>query len=136
MSDSCDPEVYKDGVTVFLTNTIRTASMEAWVQEIAKVSGQKVDWHWGCGRAEMLALGDLNRVRKAILQTRHMHDQGYLDALNELPASFRDNEEQSQKQIDGIWRYNQDENGLFRTLCSKCPGECRPQNHAGWDPTK
>lgn len=132
--ERCDQEVYDKGETVFLTNSIRTPDMEAWVQAVAKESGQRVDWRYGCGRAEMLTLGDLNAVRKAILKTSAMHDAGYEKAIKELGDMFDD--DHIVHQLRGIWEYNRRENGLFRHTCSKCPGECFPQRHAGWDPTQ
>lgn len=134
-TEKCDPKIYKEGETVFLSNTIRSVDMEEWVQAIAKESGQPVDWRYGCGRAEMLALGNLNKVRKAILKLKDMHDRGYVKAIKELGSEMFDDEFVA-KQIEGIWEYNRNTNGLFRNTCSKCPGECRGQNHAGWDPTR
>lgn len=131
--EHCDQKIYENGETVFLTNSIRTPDMETWVQAVAKESGQPVDWCYGCGRAEMLALGDLNRVRKAIIKTAALHDAGYAKAIQEL--KLFDKEDVTQ-QLNGIWEYNRRENGLFRNTCSKCSGECRAQNHAGWDPTQ
>lgn len=131
-TDRCDPKIYEGGTTVFLTHTIPSAGMEKWVQAIAKESGQPVDWRYGCGRAEMLALGDLNRVRKAIIKLRETHDDLYFHAVKELGDMFTD--KIIQERIEGIWEYNRNTNGLFRNTCSKCPGECRGQNHAGWNP--
>lgn len=131
MNDRCDEEIYNHGRTVFLTHTLSSVDMESWVQAIAKESGQKVDWHWGCGRAEMLAVGDLNRVRKAILKFKDMHDEAFADAIVDIFSP-----DYIKRQIEGIWEYNRSQYGLFRTYCSKCPGECYPQNHAGWDPTQ
>jgi len=130
----CNQEIYDHGHTVFLTHTISSVLMEEWTQAVAKESDQNVDWHWGCGRAEMLAVGDLNRVRKAIIKLAHMHDDAYTEAVQELGDLF--SEKDIKAQLAGIWEHNRREYGLFRNICSKCPGECRPQNHAGWDPTQ
>lgn len=108
--ERCDQEVYEKGETVFLTNTIRTPDMEAWVQAVARESGQRVDWRYGCGRAEMLALGDLNAVRKAILKTAAMHDAGYTKAIQKFGDLF--NDEHISHQLKCIWEYNRQENGL------------------------
>lgn len=108
--DRCEQEIYDKGETVFLTNSIRTPKMEAWVQAVAKESGQKVDWRYGCGRAEMLALGDLKRVRQAIIKTAAMHDAGYTEAIKELGDMF--NDEHIKHQLKGIWEYNRTNNGL------------------------
>ena len=132
MSNQCDPEVYQDGTEMFMTNTISSDDMEDWVKMIAADSGQRVDWCYAMGRAHILALGDLNRVKKSILKNRKVHDEGYTKAVREIPGNETEN---VSRQIDGIWEYNYQNRGLFRTWCSKCPGACLPQNHAGWDPT-
>lgn len=70
----CDDEVYKRGTSVFVTDSISSNRMERWVQQVAKLSGQRVDWHFSGGRANVLALGDLGRVRTAIEQLMPLHD--------------------------------------------------------------
>ena len=132
ISERCNQEIYDRGHTVFLTHTLSSADMEEWTQAIAKESDQNVDWHWGCGRAEMLAVGDLNRVRKAIIKLRDMHDRAYAEACRDLGF----NDAHIQRQLKGIWHVNRTSYGLFFNTCSKCPGECMAQNHAGWDPTQ
>lgn len=130
--DRCDQEVYDKGTVVFLTNTIRSARMEEWVQAIAQHCGQKVDWHQFAGRSVMKALGDLHRVRKAIIHFKDMHDQFLMEALQAL--RFQDDE--NKDYVQGIWEYNYREYDLWSYVCSKCQGRCMPQNHAGWDPTQ
>lgn len=130
--DSCDTEVYEKGTVVFLTNTIGSARMEEWVKNIAQHSGQRVDWHYFGGRGVVKALGDLHRVRKAIISLKEMHDQFLLEALKEL--RFHDDE--NVEYAAGIWEYNYREYDLWSYVCSKCQGRCMPQNHAGWDLTK
>ena len=101
MSDECDPEVYKNGTQVFLTNTIRSQDIETWVQKIAADSGQKVDWHFYAGRAVVLAIGDLEKVQQAILKNKNMHDEFYAKE-SELYMPDSDHS----RRIEGIWRYN------------------------------
>lgn len=127
----CDQEVYDKGEVVFLTNTIRSVRMEEWVQEIVKQSGQRVDWHQFAGRCVVKALGDLHRVRKAIIRLKDMHDQFLTEAMNEL-RSFDD--DHIKRYTSGIWEYNYKEYDLWSYVCSKCQGRCNPQNHAGWQP--
>lgn len=134
MSNRCDPEIYEHGEQIFMTNTISSDDMENWVQLIAKESGQKVDWCYAMGRAHILALGDIDRVRKFILKNRQFHDEGYTKAVGDISSSHWDGE-MTKRQLEGIWEYNYNNRGLFRNWCSKCPGQCFPQNHAGWDPT-
>lgn len=101
MSDECDPEVYKNGTQVFMTNTIKSQDIETWVQKIASDSGQKVDWHFYAGRAVVLAIGDLKKVQQAILDNKNMHDKYYADEAEVyMPGSDHS------RRIEGIWRYN------------------------------
>ncbi len=70
----CDPEIYKSGEVVFVTNTIPSNAMEQWVRAVAKESGQPVDWHFVGGRAVVLALGNTLRVKVAIRTLLPEHD--------------------------------------------------------------
>lgn len=100
MSDKCDPEVYENGTSVFVTHTIRAVDIEVWVQKIAKDSGQKVDWHYSGGRAQILALGDLVKVRAAIQSNRPTHDTLMRQEIQSLKLGQLD------EYIDGVWHYN------------------------------
>ena len=131
--DQCNQEVYDKGTVVFLTNTIRSVRVEEWVQAIAKESGQPVDWHQFAGRAVVKALGDLHKVRKAIVKLRDMHDEGYIEAIMELQCF---NSEYAKEGARKIWEQNCRDYDLWSYTCSKCQGRCMPQNHAGWDPTQ
>lgn len=62
----CDDEVFEKGHVVFLGDGVSSNRMEAWVQEVAKESGQRVDWHFVGGRATVKALGDLEKVQHAL----------------------------------------------------------------------
>lgn len=62
----CDPEIFCNGDVVFRTDTIPSNAMEDWVREVARKSGQKVDWCYQGGIAFVLALGDIDAVKKAI----------------------------------------------------------------------
>jgi hypothetical protein len=100
MSDRCDPEIYKNGVEVFVTHTIRAADIEIWVQKIAQDSGQKVDWHYSSGRAQILALGDIAKVREAIISNRPTHDALMRQEIQSLKLGQLD------EYIEGVWHYN------------------------------
>ena len=78
----CDEEVYLKGEIVFITNTIASGKIEAWVEGLRQQSGQKVDWHWMGGRAVIRALGNIQSVRDAIVHQMSMHD----DLFNEATA--------------------------------------------------
>lgn len=80
----CDPEIYRNGHGVFMTSTIPSNAMEGWVRRFAALSGQPVDWHFLGGRAVVLALGDLARVREAIETLLPQHDELFLAACESL----------------------------------------------------
>lgn len=54
----CDPAVYSRGGSFMMTHTIRMWMVEAFVKAVAEISGQKCDWHYVGGRANILVLGD------------------------------------------------------------------------------
>lgn len=70
----CNHDIYKNGTLVFVSHTIGSAQMERWVKKVAEKSEQQVDWHFAGGRACVLALGDLQRVRDTILEMLPEHD--------------------------------------------------------------
>ena len=72
---ACAAEVYKNGALVMITHSIPANALEAWVKTVAEQSGQAVDWHFAGGRACILALGDLERVRAAIEALLPEHDE-------------------------------------------------------------
>lgn len=78
----CDPEIFKRGEMVFMTHTIPSNAMEGWVRQVAERSKQRVDWHFAGGRACVLALGDLDAVRKAIEELMPEHDRLYKAACS------------------------------------------------------
>lgn len=55
--DRCDPEVFSKGQSLAGLDAW-TKDAEPWVQEVARRSGQRVDWHYSGGIAHVLVLGD------------------------------------------------------------------------------
>lgn len=84
----CDPEILSKGTPVFMTHTIDAKSMEAWVQAVASESGQRVDWSFVAGRAIVRAIGDLNKVRAAMLKLKPWHDLAYRRARAKITGVF------------------------------------------------
>ena len=80
----CDQKIFKKGEVLFVTHTIPSNSMEEWVQNVAKDSGQSVDWHFMGGRAVVLAIGDLNKVRNSMRKLMPDHDHRYNTACEYL----------------------------------------------------
>lgn len=102
MSDKCDSEVFEHGTQVFLTHTLAAADVETWVQKIAADSGQKVDWHYAGGRANVLTTGDTKLVKQAIANNRELHDEFYRKAVEQ----YKDSEMINLNVLHGIWKYN------------------------------
>lgn len=80
----CDAEILKNGQQVFVTHSIPSEQIEAWVKRVAEKSGQPVDWGYCCGRAVVWALGDLDKVADAIRDLMPEHDK----LLDEAYASY------------------------------------------------
>lgn len=124
---SCDKDIYENGETIFLTNTIHSTDMEAWIVKVREKCGQKVDWFMFGGRPVVKALGNIHSVRKAMVELKKMHDDGYKKAIGEL---LRGNSlEDLEDMAWGIWMYNIREYGFDSYLCLKCRGVCVPGNH-------
>lgn len=66
---SMDQEVYRNGTTVAVVAGPRPWFIERWVEELRRLSGQRVDWHFAGGRARVAALGDVAAVRAAVEAT-------------------------------------------------------------------
>lgn len=80
----CNPKIFRDGTMVFMTHTIPSNAMEGWVKKVAKLSKQPVDWHFSGGRACVLALGDLAKVKAAIEKLMPEHDRLYDEASKRI----------------------------------------------------
>ena len=64
----CDDEVFRKGIHVATWPSWGANCVEAFVQRIAELSGQRVDWHYAAGRVIVKALGDITKVMKTIEQ--------------------------------------------------------------------
>ncbi|MEK7545493.1 MAG: hypothetical protein AAB554_00275 [Patescibacteria group bacterium] len=80
----CDQDIYENGEHVFTTDTIPPNAMDGWVKKVAKLSGQRVDWHFVGGRAVVRALGDITKIKKAIAKLMPEHDRLHLDACRKI----------------------------------------------------
>jgi hypothetical protein len=72
MSDlaPCNAAIYSKGKAV-LTFALGADSTESWVRALAKLSKQRVDWHYLAGYAVVKVLGDERKVRNAIHDSLH-----------------------------------------------------------------
>lgn len=52
----CNPDIFKHGSPVFLLDA-RSLPAENWVQDLAKKTGVRMDWHYSGGIAQVLFLG-------------------------------------------------------------------------------
>ncbi len=59
----CNPDIFKNGSPVFLLDA-RSVAAEGWVQDLAKKTGVRMDWHYSGGIAQVLFLGtEADRAR-------------------------------------------------------------------------
>lgn len=67
MSDRCDREIFENGAPLLLADTGPVGGakkFEVWVQELARLSGQRVDWHYSGGIAQVLFIGCRDKLVK------------------------------------------------------------------------
>jgi hypothetical protein len=83
----CNEDIYASGTLVMMTHTIGSEQMERWVKKVAERSGQPVDWHFAGGRACILALGDLEKVRSAIQDLLPEHNDIQRQAAEDILPS-------------------------------------------------
>ena len=63
----CDPEVYEKGrVVAVIGSWVYSEVIEAYVNRVARESGQRLDWHYFAGAAVIKAIGDLEKVDKVM----------------------------------------------------------------------
>ena len=65
----------------FITHSIPPRFLEIWVNEVARLSGQKVDWHFGPGGANIFFVGDEAAVVAALRKLKPKHDALFNDAV-------------------------------------------------------
>ena len=69
----CDREVFEKGQPLLAADTGvvgGAAIFESWVQDLAKLSGQRIDWHYSGGIAQVLFIGDRAAIIEAIDQLK------------------------------------------------------------------
>ena len=94
--DRCNQYVFKNGHAICALDA-RMWAAESWVQKVAELSGAQVDWHYSGGIANVLYIGDYERVLRAIralepelngriLRVFEPEAHGLYRAGDELPA--------------------------------------------------
>ena len=78
----CDQDIFKNGEVMLITDTIPSKKVEPWVQLIAEMSGQRVDWHLYAGRIVVKGLGDMTKAYAAMEALMPLHDALREEALN------------------------------------------------------
>jgi hypothetical protein len=63
--EPCNEDVFKKGYGICTLNACSIRA-EEWVQAVAKESGQKVDWHYSGGIANVLYTGQYDKVLAAV----------------------------------------------------------------------
>lgn len=61
-----DQEIYLNGTIIVLIEGVHANVLEKWVQKVARVSGQRVDWHSYARWATVKALGDIEKVKQTV----------------------------------------------------------------------
>ncbi len=70
----CDQDVFKNGKPLLWADTGAVGGaniFEDWILKIRKRSGQQIDWHYSGGVAQVLYLGDLDKINEAIQTVPH-----------------------------------------------------------------
>lgn len=61
-------DLIQDGTLVFMIKEWESDYVREFCQLVAMNSGQKVGWHVSCGRTCVVGLGDLEKIRRAIIE--------------------------------------------------------------------
>ncbi len=95
---------WNEAEDIFITHTISNADMEIWMTEIRKMSGQEVDFYNSCGRTGIHILGDANKAKIALRETRKIHDDAYIKET--LIVRSKIHIDSIKQQLNGLWGYN------------------------------
>lgn len=95
---------WSEAEDVFITHTISNIDMEVWMNEVQKMSGQRVDFYNSCGRTGVHTIGDPVKVKNALRETRKIHDNAYVKAILELDPEWPIDD--IKQQLNGLWSYN------------------------------
>ena len=85
----CASDIFKDGVGLCVLDA-RSHAAESWVQAVAAKSGQRVDWHYSGGRANVLVLGDHGAALAAARELAPTLDGRVLRFSEDQRALYRD----------------------------------------------
>lgn len=89
-----DADPIKNGQIVFVIKDWTREKINAWVNELMKRSGQKIDWYYEGNNALIMGLGDLEKIRykiKVMLPDLNREIKSYYNSSAGLffnPANF------------------------------------------------
>lgn len=64
----CDPEMFRSGKSLLYVDTCHQGGnwiLEEWIRALREASGPSIDWHYACGIASILFLGDREAIVRA-----------------------------------------------------------------------
>lgn len=64
-TEKCDDEIFKRGHSICALDACKHRA-ELFAREVASLSGQRVDWHYSGGIANVLYIGDHSKVAAAV----------------------------------------------------------------------
>jgi hypothetical protein len=105
MSEKCDAEVFAKGEPLLAMDGW-AEDVEPWVQKVAKRSGQRVDWHYSGGVAQVLVLGDRAKAMRAV---------------DELESDLALVNTRDERQPHIMRRYTSSSAGLYRAGVTPAP---------------
>ena len=70
----CDKEIYEKGEYVGTVTGADAFTIEAFVKCVSDATGVRMDWHYVGGRGRVLAIGDVEKARRVLLNSAmHVH---------------------------------------------------------------
>lgn len=65
----CNKEIYEKGQYVGTVTGADAFTIEAFVKCVAEATGVRMDWHYVGGRGRVLAIGDVEKARRGLLNS-------------------------------------------------------------------
>lgn len=78
----CDQELWEHGEHIATIIDLKPDTIEEIVKSAAKLSGQRIDWHYVGGRACIRALGDLDSAINSLREELKPYDGKYRFTTN------------------------------------------------------
>ena len=65
----CNEEIYEKGQYVGTVTGGDAFTIEAFVKCVSEATGVRMDWHYVGGRGRVLAIGDVDKARRGLLNS-------------------------------------------------------------------